>query len=147
MSAAKDCCPTEILPDRPPFMVFFLPNLWAILLAWMMERVGLEDVFNSHLTAEAAVHHRYALLGLACFALANVQSYLSGCVVCARNDYNVKLPNLYANYNNNDNDSAQSKANAIQFNCIQRGHQNFVENMPLLVSALVRIFAGWLVNY
>lgn len=130
MSAATDC-PIEILPDRPPFIVFFLPNLWAILLAWVMERFGLEDILNNDNNQVA--QHRYAFLGLACFALANVHSYLSGCVVCARNDYNVKLPNLYANYKDGDN-SAQSKADAIQFNCIQRGHQNFVENLPQLVS-------------
>ena len=125
-------CPTEILPDRPPFFVFFLPNLWVVLLAWFMEWVDLERVLHNHLLLSSA--HPYAFLGLACYVLANVNSYLSGCVVCARNDYNVKLPNLYAYYNSDSDDNAQSKANAIQFNCIQRGHQNFVENLPQLVS-------------
>ena len=125
--------PTEILPGRPPFIVFFLPQGWAVLLALVFEYFGLEQGLTSLLTPSQHQQHWYALLGLAGFALANVHSYLSGCVVCARTDYNVKLPNMYADSSDGQK-STTSKANAIQFNCIQRGHQNFVENLPQVVS-------------
>ena len=114
--------PTEILPDPAPFFVFFLPNFWGILFAAGFEYVGLEERIVAILPSSS---HPFALLGFSLFVLANVASYLSGCVVCARIEYNVKLPNLYA-------DKRENK-NAVMFNCIQRGHQNFLENLPQFV--------------
>ena len=117
---------TEILPDPAPFFVFFLPNVWGCAFAYGFESFNIEDKIASLLLPEGS--HPFALLGLALFALANTSSYLTGCVVCARVDYGVKLPNLYA--------PKGANKNAIQFNCIQRGHQNFVENLPMFVSEI-----------
>jgi len=119
----QDYGPTEILPEPAPFFVFFLPNFWGILFAAVFEYVGLEERIVAMLPASS---HPFALLGFSLFVLANVASYLSGCVVCARIKYDVKLPNLYA-------DKRENK-DAVMFNCIQRGHQNFLENLPQFVS-------------
>lgn len=119
--------PTEQLPDAAPFPVFFLPNFVGIFLALLLERIGLEDLLASPLLGLDV--HRYSLVGIGVFALANANSYLGGSVVLARIEYNVKLPNLYAN---RDDDSKD----AITFNTIQRGHQNFLESYPQIVLSL-----------
>jgi len=114
--------PNEILPDPAPLAAFFIPNFMGILFAAVIEYVGLEEKTASLLPTSS---HPFALLGLSLFVLANTASYLAGRVVCARIEYNVKLPNLYANKTENKN--------AVMFNCIQRGHQNFLENLPQYV--------------
>jgi MAPEG family len=119
---AETSGPTETLPDPAPFFVFFLPNFWGVLLAVAFEYVDLEDKIVTLLPAGS---HPCALLGFALFVLANTASYMTGCVVLARIEYDVKLPNLYA-------DKRENK-NAVQFNCVQRGHQNFIENLPQAV--------------
>ncbi|KAL2641333.1 hypothetical protein R1flu_008920 [Riccia fluitans] len=50
-------------------------------------------------------------------------------VVGYRKKYNVPYPNLYALESENKN--------AKRFNCIQRGHQNFLEFLPLFLSLLI----------
>ena len=113
--------PTEQLPfPVPSFIIFFLPNLWGAIFAYIFEYFELEILLAANLPS-----HPFALLGIGVFALAHVSSYLSGCVACARLDYNVKLPNLYANKADNKH--------AVLFNCIQRGHQNFLESFPQVV--------------
>ena len=118
--------PTEALPSPVPFfLVFFLPNIWGILFAAGFEYIQVETKLSNLFRG-----HPFALFGLGIFVLANTASYLSGCVVCARLEYNVKLPNLYA-------DKKENK-NAVLFNCIQRGHQNLVENYAHYVRCLVK---------
>jgi hypothetical protein len=134
--------PTEALPgDVPFFFIFFLPQFWGILFAILFEYVNLEGkIANVVVSLGGSAHHHhhpYALLGLAFFALVNAGSYLSGCVVCARLEFGIKLPNLYADKRDNKN--------AVLFNCIQRGHQNYVENLPIFVSrySVPTFFASW----
>ena len=116
--------PSEQLPSPVPhFLIFHLPHVWGTVFAYLFEYFGLEETLTLPFHA-----HRFAWMGIGLVALANVASYLSGSVVCARLEYNVKLPNLYANKADNKN--------AVHFNCIQRGHQNFVENFPQIVSSV-----------
>ena len=122
-----DTNPAETLPGSVPhFIIFFLPNLWGFLLAFLFEAVQLEDKIGSWMPPSA---HPHALFGLSLFVLFNVGSYLSGCVVCARLEYNVKLPNLYAQKSENKH--------AVLFNCVQRGHQNFLEGLPVFVGGSI----------
>ena len=115
--------PQERLPDDGPWFIFFLPNLLGTVVAYALERYRVEDALRNSITAKEA--HPHALLGLGLLALALTNSYLSGSVVKARVRYNVKLPNMYA--------FKSSNKNAVLFNCIQRGHQNFLEQLPLIV--------------
>ena len=122
-----DTNPAETLPGSVPhFIIFFLPNLWGFLLAFLFEAVQLEDKIGSWMPPSA---HPHALFGLSLFVLFNVGSYLSGCVVCARLEYNVKLPNLYAQKSENKH--------AVLFNCVQRRHQNFLEGLPVFVGGSI----------
>jgi MAPEG family len=119
--ATPNSGPTEQLPGAVPhFVIFHLPHVWGTAFAYLFESIGLEQklALPSHA-------HPYAWMGIGFVVLANVASYLSGSVVCARLEYDVKLPNLYAN-------KAENK-NAVLFNCIQRGHQNLLENFPQIV--------------
>ena len=115
--------PTEKLPSQVPhFIIFHLPHFFGTLIAGAFEYIGLEDILTGLLPDKG---HRYAFFGIGLVVIANLNSYLTGCVAVARLDYNVKLPNLYAN-------KAENK-NAVLFNCIQRGHQNFMESFPQIV--------------
>jgi hypothetical protein len=125
--------PEETLPDPAPLPTFFLPNILGIGFALAMEKLGLEQFLRSFFAKES---HPYCLLGLGIFAVANCNSYLGGSVVRARIEYGVKLPNLYASKNENKN--------AVSFNCVQRGHQNFLENYAQL--ALFVLFTALVAN-
>jgi MAPEG family len=119
--SAPNSGPSEQLPSPVPhFIIFHLPHVWGTVLAYLFESIGLEQRLTLPFPA-----HRFAWMGIGFVVLANVGSYLSGSVVCARLEHDVKLPNLYANKADNKN--------AVLFNCIQRGHQNFLENFPLIV--------------
>jgi hypothetical protein len=123
----------ERLPDAAPLLVFFIPNFMGAFLAFLLERCHVETklsqlVSNHHGTPTQ--QHRYGLLGLGIFALGLVNSYLSGTVVNARVRCGVKLPALYANKSEHDK-------YATEFNCIQRGHQNFLEQYGMLVLSVV----------
>lgn len=123
-SPANDGGPTEILPDPVPhFIIFHLPHFWGTIAAYLLEYMQVEQFLASNVVTHSG--HRYALMGIGFVVLANVASYLTGCVACARLEYNVKLPNLYADKSTNKH--------ATIFNCIQRGHQNFMENLPQIV--------------
>lgn len=50
----------------------------------------------------------------------------------ARKRYGVKYPALYAS----EGDGI-SKEDALKFNCVQRGHQNCLENLPSFLSLLL----------
>lgn len=52
-------------------------------------------------------------------------------VTGARKKYQVKYPALYADENNCKNEEHRNK-----FNCIQRGHQNSLENQPIFLALL-----------
>jgi uncharacterized MAPEG superfamily protein len=125
--------PQEKLPDPAPMSTFFLPNFLGIAFALGMEKLGMEQLLNNLLARDA---HPYCLLGLGVFLIANANSFLGGSVVCARIAYDVKLPNLYASTTTTDDDKTK-KANAVLFNCIQRGHQNFIENYAQLVLSVL----------
>ena len=51
--------------------------------------------------------------------------WMSGKVMAARKQYGIKYPKLYA-------DASDGEA-GHKFNCIQRGHQNTLENMPMIL--------------
>jgi hypothetical protein len=115
----------EQLPDAAPFPTFFLPNFLGILFAFGLETFKVEAMLRNFVSAKA---HPYALLGLGLFGIANTNSYLGGSVVVARIQYGVKLPNLYATSKHKD---------GVAFNCIQRGHQNFLETYAQLVLSVL----------
>jgi hypothetical protein len=132
--------PQEQLPVPAPIFVFFLPNLMGVLLTFLLEYFNVEtrlskllssnDYGNKIITqteTSQSQQHRYGLLGLGIFTLSLVNSYLGGTVVNARVKYGVKLPALYANKAEHDDKYA------TKFNCIQRGHQNFLEQYGMLV--------------
>ncbi|EIE25236.1 glutathione S-transferase [Coccomyxa subellipsoidea C-169] len=54
--------------------------------------------------------------------------YMAFSVVKARKKYNVKYPALYADKENKD---------AELFDCVQRGHQNSLENYPQFLACLI----------
>jgi glutathione S-transferase len=120
--------PTEQLPDPAPMPLFFLPNFLGIVFALTLERFSFEKFLAGLLHKDA---HRFGILGLGVFAIANVNSFLGGSVVLARIEHNVKLPNLYADSSKGD------ETKAILFNCVQRGHQNFLETFPLLILSVL----------
>jgi uncharacterized MAPEG superfamily protein len=120
--------PQEQLPDLAPLPTFFLPNFLGIAFALAMEKLAVEQRLGNLLAEDA---HPCCLLGLGTFAIANCNSFLGGIVVRARIDYGVKLPNLYADSNKDDN------KNAVLFNCIQRGHQNFLETYAQVVLSIL----------
>ncbi len=121
----------EQLPDDPgSFVVFFLPNFFGILFALLLERYQIESILRDRLLSDDA--HKYSLLGIGIFAIANANSYLAGSVVMARIKYGVKLPSLYAAKTHNKN--------ATTFNIIQRSHQNFVEQYAQIVMSV--LFTG-----
>lgn len=146
--------PVERLPDYAPFPLFFLPNFLGILFALCMEHFSVEETLLRLIHEKA---HRYSLLGLGIFAMCNVNSFLGGSVVLARIEYGVKLPNLYANTKEGRDEKA------VLFNCIQRGHQNFLEvyaqvvltvlftadvaNRPNVAGLLLLIIAGARISY
>lgn len=68
-------------------------------------------------------------MGLGAFALFKTNSFLAGCVVNARVEQGVKLPNLYA--------AKTECKTATLFNAIQRGHQNFLEQLPGLALSML----------
>ncbi|KIY95910.1 glutathione S-transferase [Monoraphidium neglectum] len=57
--------------------------------------------------------------------------YMATKVVKARKKYEVKYPALYA-----DKDNCPNEANRTAFNCVQRGHQNSLENLPTFLGLL-----------
>lgn len=109
----------ERAPDSAPLPLFFLPNFVGLGFAILLERFDVETKLVSSLT-EAS--QPYGLLGLGIFFLFNVNSYLAGCVVRAKAKFNVKNPDLYAH--------KSEHKHAVDFNVIQRGHQNFLEQLP-----------------
>ncbi len=77
----------------------------------------------------------YVVLGVGSFWLLNMVHM--GFVAHARKKYDVKYPNLYAPHGH------KSK---LEFDCIQRAHQNLLENLPMMmVACLVNglMFPRW----
>jgi uncharacterized MAPEG superfamily protein len=127
---ANTMAPQEQLPDPAPLPTFFLPNFLGITFVLAMEKLAVEQRLGN-LLAEDAHPYCLLLLGLATFAIANCNSFLGGIVVRARIDYGVKLPNQYVDSNKDDN------KNAVMFNCIQRGHQNFLETYAQVILSIL----------
>eukprot|EP00201_Polytomella_parva_P007361 CAMPEP_0175078842 /NCGR_PEP_ID=MMETSP0052_2-20121109/24415_1 /TAXON_ID=51329 ORGANISM="Polytomella parva, Strain SAG 63-3" /NCGR_SAMPLE_ID=MMETSP0052_2 /ASSEMBLY_ACC=CAM_ASM_000194 /LENGTH=120 /DNA_ID=CAMNT_0016348953 /DNA_START=150 /DNA_END=512 /DNA_ORIENTATION=+ len=50
----------------------------------------------------------------------------------ARKKFNIKYPHLYA-----DKDNCPNEKNRNEFNCVQRGHQNSLENQPIFLALLI----------
>jgi len=63
-----------------------------------------------------AVHHLYMAIG----------------VMGARKKFNVKYPDLYATTENCKDEKARNN-----FNCVQRAHQNSLENQPIFLALLL----------
>lgn len=57
--------------------------------------------------------------------------YMAIKVTKARKQYNIEYPALYATPENCPNE-----ANRKKFNCVQRAHQNSLENQPILLAML-----------
>eukprot|EP00958_Prasinococcus_capsulatus_P007957 scaffold744_cov370-Prasinococcus_capsulatus_cf.AAC.4 len=75
----------------------------------------------------AVVAHEFVLMfGVRCIAATIHASDRAGLVMSARDKYGVKYPNLYAS-------KAETKE-AEKFNCVQRGHQNTLENVPMCLA-------------
>eukprot|EP01024_Parvocaulis_polyphysoides_P070936 TRINITY_DN878_c0_g1_i1.p1 TRINITY_DN878_c0_g1~~TRINITY_DN878_c0_g1_i1.p1 ORF type:complete len:150 (-),score=18.18 TRINITY_DN878_c0_g1_i1:155-604(-) len=66
----------------------------------------------------------------ASFVVHNV--WMTYYVIAARKKYGVKYPDLYAT-----KDNGSSEANMKAFNCVQRGHQNSIENLPSFYTLLI----------
>lgn len=58
--------------------------------------------------------------------------YMAGKVIKARKAHNVKYPDLYATKENCADATAMKK-----FNCVQRAHQNSLENQPIFLALLL----------
>lgn len=69
----------------------------------------------------------WVTLALTCYILLN--QYMSVMVGMAREKFNVPYPTMYALESENKN--------AKQFNCIQRGHQNCLEFLPVFFAMLL----------
>jgi glutathione S-transferase len=65
----------------------------------------------------------YVLVSVALTGLANVWMALK--VVSARKEFNIAYPAMYAEGNSES---------ANKFNCVQRGHQNSLETLPMLLA-------------
>ncbi|DBA04040.1 TPA: hypothetical protein N0F65_009387 [Lagenidium giganteum] len=70
--------------------------------------------------------HAYVLLLVVLTAFVNLWAGLK--VGAARKKYDVQYPQMYAE---------KSDKNAKAFNCVQRAHQNFLENVPFFFAFLV----------
>lgn len=114
--------PDEKVPDAAPLPLFFLPNFLGVLFAYAVEAFRVEERLQTLLPT---ISQPNGLLGLGIFALYNVNSFLAGSVVNAKAKYGVKNPNLYALKSENKD--------AVAFNVIQRGHQNFLEQLPHII--------------
>lgn len=75
------------------------------------------------------VSSELGLVALVVVAALFVHSYMMLSVGAARRKYGVRLPNLYALESENKD--------ARVFNCVQRGHQNFLEVAPFFLSLLL----------
>ncbi|KAL3677694.1 hypothetical protein R1sor_020650 [Riccia sorocarpa] len=71
----------------------------------------------------------YGFVSLVLFLTFLLNLHMGFRVVAARKKYNVPYPSLYAVESENKNTKL--------FNCVQRGHQNFLEFLPLFLSFLL----------
>ncbi|KAJ8637290.1 hypothetical protein MRB53_011557 [Persea americana] len=76
---------------------------------------------------EVPREYGYVVLVLISYGLLN--SWMSYQVANARRKYNVPYPTLYAVESENKD--------AKLFNCVQRGHQNSLETLPLFLASLL----------
>ncbi|KAH9068543.1 hypothetical protein Ae201684P_004249 [Aphanomyces euteiches] len=70
--------------------------------------------------------HGYVILVIVLTAFVNFWAGMK--VGAARKKYNIKYPQMYAE---------KGDKNCIEFNCVQRAHQNMVENLAVFLSLLV----------
>eukprot|EP01083_Nonionella_stella_P230934 815896_1 len=71
----------------------------------------------------------YGLVGVMVLFNAYILMYLGVCVGKARKKYGVDYPNMYADVHHSKN-----KKNANIFNCVQRAHQNSLEQQPMFLT-------------
>ncbi|KAJ4755654.1 Microsomal glutathione S-transferase 3 [Rhynchospora pubera] len=79
------------------------------------------------ITIEFPKEYGYVVMVLVSYAFLNM--WMSLQVGSARKKYRVPYPNLYA--------SEERNKDANLFNCVQRGHQNSLEFMPLFFALLL----------
>ncbi|KAL3663593.1 hypothetical protein V7S43_011480 [Phytophthora oleae] len=77
----------------------------------------------SRILVELHSAHGFVPLLVVILVFVNVWAGLK--VIMARKLYGVKYPQMYAE---------QSDKNAKAFNCVQRGHQNIMENIPIFLA-------------
>ncbi|CAK4679999.1 unnamed protein product [Aphanomyces euteiches] len=70
--------------------------------------------------------HGYVILAVVLVAFVNLWAGMK--VGAARRAYNIKYPQMYAE---------KSDEYFLEFNCVQRAHQNMVENLPVFLSLLI----------
>ncbi|CAK4138071.1 unnamed protein product [Aphanomyces euteiches] len=70
--------------------------------------------------------HGYVILVVVLVAFVNLWAGMK--VGAARRAYNIKYPQMYAE---------KSDEYFLEFNCVQRAHQNMVENLPVFLSLLI----------
>jgi glutathione S-transferase len=93
--------------------------------------MGLLDA--STIAVELRQEHGFVLLALLATVFVHYW-YMAAGVSAARKKYGVKYPTLYA-------ESSNPQAN--DFNCVQRGHQNSLEQLPHFLS----VFAAAAIKY
>ncbi|KAF6259335.1 microsomal glutathione S-transferase 3-like protein [Scenedesmus sp. NREL 46B-D3] len=71
------------------------------------------------------------VLGTACASYFVHHMYMSFKVVKARKQFGVEYPALYA-----DNSNCSDEKSCQTFNCVQRAHQNSLENQPIFLALL-----------
>ncbi|KAH9133847.1 hypothetical protein LEN26_003322 [Aphanomyces euteiches] len=69
--------------------------------------------------------HGYVILVVVLVVFVNFWAGMK--VGAARKKYNIKYPQMYAE---------KGDKNFIEFNCVQRAHQNMLENLPVFLSIL-----------
>ncbi|CAK9136420.1 unnamed protein product [Ilex paraguariensis] len=79
------------------------------------------------LELQLSKEYGYVVLVLVFYCFLNF--WMTGQVVRARKKYNVSYPTLYASESDNKN--------AKLFNCVQRGHQNSLEMMPMFFMLMI----------
>eukprot|EP00483_Globobulimina_turgida_P005680 UN05690 len=96
----------------------------SIALGFAIEYFKVEKLIQN----ATGLPSNYGLIGLMMIFNGYILLYLGVCVGKARKKYGVEYPNMYADIHHSKNEK-----NANIFNCIQRAHQNSLEQQPFFL--------------